>query len=219
MNQHLEKAQHAAEAPDADVVQKVLSGDRRAFETLMRRHNQKVFRTARAVLRNDDAAEDAAQQAWVSIYTHLDQWTGGGSFSSWALTIVVRECVRRKTRLEHAVPEGAEPESFEPSPEDELQRRRLRQVLEHAVDRLPDSLRTVLVLRDIEGLTSPEVGAVLGLTEEAVRVRLHRAHRSLREVLADQLDVERMGLFPFLGARCAAITARVLAALDDLPSA
>jgi RNA polymerase sigma-70 factor (ECF subfamily) len=206
---------------DAGLVRAVLEGDVTAFEALMRRYNQRVFRAARAVLGDESEAEDAAQQAWISIYCHLHQWDARGAFSTWALRIVVHEAIRRSAargRPPLLLVEAAEGPPSAPSPEDEAHKAELRALLERAVDALPQRLRVVLVLRDIEELSGPETAATLGLTEEAVRVRLHRARRTLREALDAQLDAATSEVFPFLGARCDAIVAGVLAALPPLRS-
>jgi RNA polymerase sigma-70 factor (ECF subfamily) len=199
------------------MVHAVLGGDVAAFEGLMRRYNQRVFRAARAVLGDDAEAEDAAQQAWLSIYEHLPQWDARAAFSTWALRIVVHAAIRRSGARGRPLPlqlvEDAAPGPAAPSPEDEVQRRQLRALLERAVDDLPQSLRVVLVLRDIEDLSGPETAVALGLTEEAVRVRLHRARRALRETLTAQIDATTSEVFPFLGTRCDAIVAGVLTAL------
>jgi RNA polymerase sigma-70 factor (ECF subfamily) len=174
----------------------------------VRRYNQRVFRTARAVLGSDADAEDAAQQAWLAIYVHLAQWSGRGKFVSWALRIVVRNCLRGRTWMSRQDElDDEDTASLEATPEDEAHRLEMRRVLERAVDALAPSLRTVLVLADVEGLSGPEIAEAVGASEEAVRVRLHRARRSLRATF----DGEARSLYPFLGARCDAITARVMA--------
>lgn len=203
-----------AEPSETELVADALAGDTRAFERLVRRHNQRVFRTARAVLGSDADAEDAAQQAWLSIYVHLAQWSGGGSFVSWALQIVVRAALRKRSPMSRE--DELDDERIESplsSPEDEAHRGEVRRVLERAVDALPSSLRTVLVLADVEGMSGPEIGAALGTSEEAVRVRLHRARRALRTSFDGAFESERRGLYPFLGARCDTITQAVMAAI------
>jgi RNA polymerase sigma-70 factor (ECF subfamily) len=203
----------AVDDEDATLVARALAGDARGFEQLVRRYNQRVFRTARAVLGSDADAEDAAQQAWLAIYVHLAQWSARGSFCSWALQIVVRICLRGRTpmpwqdELDDAAPSPLS------SPEDEAHRLEIRRALEHAVDALPPALRTVLVLADIEGLSGPEIGEAIGASEEAVRVRLHRARRSLRSAFEGAFEAERRALYPFLGERCDTITAAVMAAI------
>ncbi len=195
---------------DTTLVQATLAGHHSQFEQLVRRHNQRFFRVARAQLGDDTEAEDAVQQAWLAVFRSLNQWSGRGAFSSWALSIVMNLCRRRGPQLQ--LMEELEDDEFDdaPSPDDEAQRLQVREVLQRSVDALPASLRTVLVMRDLEGLSSAEAGAALGLTEEAVRVRLHRARRALQSSLDAQFEGEARSLYPFLGARCDAITARVM---------
>ncbi len=203
---------------DSVVIAAVLRGDVARFEILMRRHNQRVFRTARAILRDDAEAEDAAQQAWLSAYQHLAQWDGRARFSTWLTRIVVHTAIRRRHSasagmgLHLVTSDGREAEtmSLRPSPEDEAARVQARALLERAIDALPESSRVVVVLRDLEELSSAETADALGLTEEAVRVRLHRARRVLRGTIEDTLAANAGDLFPFLGARCDRIVGFVL---------
>lgn len=197
---------------DEVVIAHVLAGDVTRFETLMRRHNQRVFRTARVILRSDADAEDAAQQAWLSAYTHLAQWGGRARFSTWLTRIVAREALHRLRGhgRDHLELVDDRPSPAASSPEDETTRAEVRAILERAIDALPEGFRAVLVLRDLEELSSAEVGEVLGLTEEAVRVRLHRARRALRAGIEEQLEANAGELFPFLGERCNRICAAVM---------
>ena len=202
---------------DADLVDAVLRGDLEGFEQLMRRHNQRVFRTARAILKDDDDAQDASQQAWIAAFRHLGTWQRRSAFSTWLVRITVNEASRRRRAPERAhlrvVDALADAEDRAASPEAEVARAHLRGILEDAIDWLPDPMRAVLVLRDVEELSGKETAECLGLSDEAVRVRLHRARRLLRDRLQDVL-VERVGeAFPFLGARCDAIVAAVISEL------
>lgn len=211
----IDEPQSASETPDDVLVGRAREGDARAFEKLVRRHNQRVFRTARAVLGSDADAQDAAQQAWLAIYVNLAQWSASGPFHAWALRIVVRTCLRGRSWMRGM--DELDDERIEgkgATPEDEAHRLEMRRVLERAVDDLSPALRTVLVLSDVEGLSGPEISEALGASEEAVRVRLHRARRALRGAFEERFEHERRGLFPFLGARCDAITAAVLEAIE-----
>lgn len=210
-----------AAVPDTDetVVRSVLGGSTDRFEILMRRYNQRVFRTARAILRDDAEAEDAAQQAWLSAYQCLAQWDGRARFSTWLTRIVVHASLRRlrgrhQGPLLSLVDDGdTDASSTRPSPEDETARVQARALLERAIDALPESARVVVVLRDLEELSGAETADALGLTEEAVRVRLHRARRALRASIEAALESNVGDLFPFLGDSCDRIVARVLAAI------
>lgn len=210
-----------AALPDDDqaVVASVLAGSVERFEILMRRYNQRAFRTSRAILRDDAEAEDAAQQAWLSAYQHLAQWDGRARFSTWLTRIVVHAALRRLRGRERGATlslvedHASETSPLRPSPEDEAARTQARALLERAIDALPESARVVVVLRDLEELSGAETADALGLTEEAVRVRLHRARRALRATIEDQLHANTAELFPFLGTRCDRIVARVLAGI------
>lgn len=195
---------------DATLVQATLAGRVDCFEQLVRRYNQRFFRAARAQLGDDFEAEDVTQQAWLSIYGSLRQWSGRGSFWSWALTVVFNLCRRRRPELQQNEELTLEEPSSSPGPDDEAQRTQARELLEQSVDALSPSLRTVLVLRDVEGLSSAEAGAALGLSEEAVRVRLFRARRAVQASLDAMFEGEARALYPFLGARCNRITEHVM---------
>jgi RNA polymerase sigma-70 factor, ECF subfamily len=207
-----------AHGPADDVViAAVIAGDLPCFETLMRRYNRRVFRAARAVLRNDHDAEDAAQRAWLNAFRALTQWDSErGRFSTWLLRITVNEATRlARGRRSLSFADGDEQEShaLEADPELALERGEVRAVVEAALDTIDPGQRMVLVLRDIEGLTSREVATSLDLSEEAVRVRLHRARRALRLRLEAALAITPPELFPFDGARCDRMVRGVLDAL------
>jgi RNA polymerase sigma-70 factor (ECF subfamily) len=200
---------------DATIVSRILAGEHSLFERLVRRYNQRFYRAARAQIANDATAEDVLQQAWMSIYRALNQWSGRGSFSSWALTIVIHMCLKQRGIMNYT--EEADPDetsSALPGPEEETHRHQLREVLARNVDALSPKLRTVLVLCDVEGLSGPEASEALGVSEEAVRVRLHRARRTLQTTLEKQLGAEEKELFSFMGARCDRMTAAVMQALE-----
>ena len=205
---------------DEDVVKRVRAGQVDLFEVLMRRYNQRVYRLARAVLRNDSEAEDVAQEAWVRAYTHLDQFAGRAAFSTWLSRIALHEAwarVRRGKRLEAIEPD---PESAgrpmrqtsaDPDPEGVVLGREMRSLLEEVVEALPESYRTVFVLRQIEELSTAETAECLELSEETVKTRLHRARATLRQGLLARIGAGIKQTFPFLGGRCDRMTGLVLA--------
>jgi RNA polymerase sigma-70 factor (ECF subfamily) len=213
---------------DESLVERALGRDVRAFETLMRRYNRRLFRIARSVLRDPDAAEDAVQEAYIQAFTHLDQYQPQGRFGAWlgrlALNeaLMIRRAVRNDTvsleRLEEfparhdemSLPEIRSTSEYADSI-------RARQLLERAIDTLPDDFRMVFVLRMVEELSGSETAAILGVKEVTVRTRLHRAQRLLRAELARRLRRERLDLFPFAGARCDRIVEAVLARLEGWP--
>lgn len=191
--------------PDDVVVAGVLAGATEMFEILMRRYNQRVFRIARAVLRDDAEAEDVVQDAWVRAYTKLAQFAGRSSLSTWLTRIALHEALARKRRRARQTPLGEHAATLPartPRPEDEVAVRELAVALEAATDALPDRYRTVFVLRDVEGLGVAETAACLDVPEATVKTRLHRARGLLRARLGPALDVVPGGVFAFAGHRC-----------------
>ena len=205
---------------DEEVVVRVRTGELALFEVLMRRHNQRLFRIARAVLRNDADAEDAVQQTYVSAYAHLAQFAGDAKFATWLTLIAINEALgRRRKQLHHAETEldSEEASMSAPTvtPEDSASRRELTGLLEAAIDGLPDIYRMVVVLRDVQQLSIAEAAACLDLTEETVKIRTHRAKGMLRRALATQLDALAPESFAFLGTRCDRMVADVMRRLHD----
>lgn len=211
----------SADATDEAVVQQVLAGDLDRFEVLIRRHNQRLFRTARAIVRDDGEAEDVVQHAYLAAYAALASFRGESRFSTWLTRIVIHESLKRSRKRGRLadltlVEEIGPSDSFippPPSPESDASGAELRALLEAAVDALPDSYRVVVVLRDVQELSTRETADCLGLTEEAVRVRLHRARHALREWLYERADRLAGEAFRFAGERCDRIAAFVMTRL------
>jgi RNA polymerase sigma-70 factor (ECF subfamily) len=205
------------ELTDADVVRRVVAGDAGLFEVLMRRHNPRVYRVARAVLTDDALAEDLAQEAWVRVYEHLSQFTGAARFSTWLTKIVLHEAwarARKARRLRPLDEVNGEPEvlmSAEPDPESRAFGIEMRAYMESAMEALPEGYRVVLVLRDVEGLSTAETAEVLGVTENTVKIRLHRARAMVRRDLTGRIGPGVRSAFPFLGERCDRMVAAVMA--------
>jgi RNA polymerase sigma-70 factor (ECF subfamily) len=208
---------------DEDVVARVLAGETALFELIMRRHNQLLFRVARGVLKSDADAEDVVQQAYLQAYAHLAQFSGDARLSTWLTRITLNEAfARTRRRGRHAeVPfENSESEpmrlmSDRRSPEDDASAREVTRLLEAAVDELPEIYRIVFVMREVQELSTAETAQCLELTEEAVKVRLHRARGLLREAMAARMEARAPEAFAFLGARCDRIVATVLSRLGD----
>jgi RNA polymerase sigma-70 factor (ECF subfamily) len=201
----------AVHLDDRDIIARVLAGDRAVFEVLVRRHNQRLFRAARAITRSDIDAEDVLQQAWLGVYRHLDQFRGEASFPTWAVRIAVREAIAltRKRPIVAEVSEVADAAS-EDSPDTELARAQVGVLLEHCLAGIPQGNREVMVLRDVLELDTAETAACLGLSEEAVRVRLHRARAAIAAALTEQLADHAREIYAFDGASCDQVTARVM---------
>jgi RNA polymerase sigma-70 factor (ECF subfamily) len=213
----------ASEDRDADMVVAAAAGDRRSFEALMRRHNRMMFRTARAILRDDAEAEDALQEAYLQAYRSLAGFRADARFSTWLARIVVNESLmrlRKSARRASIVPidssASAErlaeiPDETMDKPEANAERGEMRRLLEVEIDSLPDTYRTVFMLRAVEELSVEETAAVLEIPEPTVRTRFFRARSLLREALAQKIDLACEDAFSFDGARCDRIVASVLA--------
>jgi RNA polymerase sigma-70 factor (ECF subfamily) len=204
---------------DQEVVRRVCAGETELFELLMRRHNQRLFRTVRARVGDDDVAEEVLHRAYVAAWRGLAQFDGRASFATWMTRIALRgagELERRERRRHEIAADAADANPLAAEPADaSLSRQELASVLERAIDALPEPLRVVAVLRLVEGLDTAEVAAALELTETNVKVRLHRARERLKEDLI--AVAEREGLFErtwaFDGARCDGMVRRVLRAI------
>jgi len=219
------EARHgSASLEDREVVRRVRAGEKELFEVLVRRHDQRVYRTVRAILRDEDEVEDAMQQAWIQAYLHLGEFEGASAFSTWLVRISANEALqrlRRRSRLV-SVPEEPEEEVMDRRAEDPEERAAAREavrLLERAVDRLPEIYRTVFVLRDVEGLSTTETATALEIGEEAAKVRLHRARAMLRETLSELVDRTAPEAFQFLAPRCNRMVEAVMARIASLPPA
>ena len=207
------------EPRDHELIAQVRKGKAAAFEKLMRRYNQRVFRAARSVLRDDAEAQDVVQETFVRAFRHLQDFEKRSSVGTWLTRIAVNEAFSRlrRSRLfgsldgETNQQEGGSysVESNQPGPEDQASSRELRSVLIAAIDSLSEELRTVFMLREIEGLSTLETSEVLQLSGEAVRVRFHRVRLALRRQVEKQVGEEVRGLFTFAGTRCDATVRRV----------
>ena len=213
----------AKDAPDAELAHRVGGGDTAAFEILMRRHNRTLFRTARAILRDDAEAEDALQEAYLQAYQAIGGWREEAKLSTWLARIVANEALmrlRKQARRAEIVPlqssatlEGLNeiPDTdMNKTPEREAQRVEMRRLLEAQIDSLPDDYRAVFMLRAVEELTVEETSKVLGIPEATVRSRLFRARSLLREGLASRMDLACEEAFAFAGERCDRIVANVM---------
>ncbi len=213
--------------PDPELARRVADGDREAFKVMMRRHNQALFRTARAILRNDEEAEDSVQESWLHAYRSMGSFRGDAKLSTWLVRIAVNESLGRLRRLRRSaevipmsvddtdVPmqENLPDESLAAAPEVQALRGEVRKLIESRIDKLPGGFRTVFVLRAVEEMSVEETAAALDIPEATVRTRFFRARSLLRESLSREMDVAVEGAFSFLGERCDRIAAAVLARL------
>ena len=218
---------------DFELAGRIARNDHAAFEALMRRHNGKLFRVARAILRDDAEAEDALQEAYLDAFRHMDDFRGGAQVATWLTRIVINQALmrlRRRKRDRVVVPFGDrraadrsggpdQPEAdvvddTTESPPGAVLRGELRRLLERRIDDLPIAFRTVFVMRDVDDLTVQETADCLAIPAATVRTRLFRARALLRESLARDLDTATAEVFGFAGERCDRIVAGVLAALS-----
>jgi RNA polymerase sigma-70 factor (ECF subfamily) len=211
-----------SEQTDEDVVRQVLDGNTALFELLMRRHNERVYRAARAILRDDQEAEDVMQQAYVNAFAHLRQFNGAARFATWLTRIAVNESlarVRSRGKYETFDDELSSvrmltASSTLPNPEHVALAGELRALLEWAIDTLPAGLRTVFVLREVEGLNTSEVAEILDVSEDVVKTRLSRGRAALRRVLVNRTGVAARDAFRFYRPRCDRVVAAVLARIS-----
>jgi len=197
---------------DEELVRRIREGDTALFEVIMRRYNTRLYRVARAILKNDTEAEDVMQQAYVNAFTHLDQFADRAKFSTWLTKIAVYEALARARRAKRQadIPRDAGAEtnvmdSFPSSrrtPEAEVYDRELGAMLEVAISALPETFRSVFMLRDVEGLSTLETAECLGVNEDTVKTRLFRARAQLRRNLAARIGTEAPAAFQFHATRC-----------------
>jgi len=216
-------ASHAA-LDDVALARAVAAGDRAAFEQLMRRHNRRLFRLARATLRDDAEAEDAVQDAYLAAHRAIGGYRGEASLATWLSRLVLNACharLRRAARRDNIVPmvplddvETSMADDADHRPERAAVRAQMRDLVERTLDRLPEDFRIVFVLRAVEEMSVEETAAVLGIPEATVRTRHFRARSLLRESLSREIDVAERDLYDFGGVHCDRIVARVVERLD-----
>ena len=207
---------------DEALVERARTHDRAAFELLMRRHNQRVYRVVRSLLRDADEIEDVIQQSYLQAFLHLDQFGGNARWSTWVCRIAINEALARIRQRGRFVSIDAASEEamadFSKGPDGDPERkaagREFGAMVEQAIDGLPDIYRSVLILREIEGMTTEETAAVLGVEIDVVKTRLHRARAALRSAIENRVGEQMQSAFTFGNERCDRVVAAVLAKLD-----
>jgi RNA polymerase sigma-70 factor, ECF subfamily len=207
------------EQSDTETIQQVLDGNTAMFELLMRRYNERVYRAARSIVRDEHEAEDVMQQAYVNAFAHLRQFNGSAQFSTWLTKIAINEAlarVRRRGRYEAFDDDLSNVEPFmssnpAQSPERQAFAGELRGLLEWAIDALPDGMREVFVLREVEGLSTSEVAECLGVSDDVVKTRLSRGRAMLRRLLMERTGATAPEAFRFYRPRCDRVVTQVLA--------
>ena len=227
-----------APASDAELAACAARGDTGAFQQIMRRHNRLLFRTCRSILKSDEEAQDALQEAYLSAWRSISGFRAEARLSTWLVRIVVNEALGRLRRSKGAGAQvlpldaaavdlagGSDGDAQEEEgwmqadareqPESLAMRGEMRRLIESRIDALPEVFRTVFVLRAVEDMSIEDVAIALAIPEATVRTRFFRARGLLREALSREVDAALGDTFSFGGARCDAIVAHVLAAMDD----
>ncbi|GAC1333770.1 MAG: RNA polymerase sigma factor [Beijerinckiaceae bacterium] len=217
-----------SDGTDEHLVARVRGGDGPAFAAIMQRHNQRLYRIARGIVRDDAEAEDVVQETYVRAYSALSGFRGESSLATWLTRIALNEAFARVKRrrpseelefLDRGPSAGKAEIVFFPgvqaaaNPEAAAARAEIRNLLERAVNDLPDTFRLVFLMRDVEEMSTEETAEHLGIRPETVKTRLHRARRLLRKSLDENLAMALRDTFPFLGARCGRVTAAVMSRL------
>lgn len=204
---------------DEEIVERVLAGDGPLFEILMRRHNQRIYRIVRSIVKDESEAEDVMQEAYVRAYQHLNQFEGRSTFITWLTRIAMNEAFVRAKRLnrqtsldsdEVSLKMTSEPASGD-NPENNVANGELRNALSNAILALPIRYRSVIMMRDVEEMSTSEAAALLQISETSLKVRLHRARAMVRRFLYEQSGPCASELFPFPASRCNRVVAAVLA--------
>ncbi|HXT70544.1 MAG TPA: RNA polymerase sigma factor [Vicinamibacterales bacterium] len=213
----------AAELTDADLAERCRARDEVAVRELTRRYNQRLYRVARGIVRDDAEAEGVVQDTYVRALTGLERFRGDSALGTWLTRIAMNEALGRVRRRRPVQMEAgsapailAEPVSTTPDPEIQMATTESRAMLEEAIDQLPDDFRTIFIARIVEGLSTEETAELFGLRPETVKTRVHRARAKLRASLEARLGPAVREAFAFDGARCDRLTNAVLARLGNL---
>ena len=217
---------------DADLVRMAIQRDEGAFRIIMQRHNRRLYRCARSIVRDDNEAEDIVQEAYVNAFSNLASFRGDSSLATWLTRITLNEALarvrRRRPTVELAALDTVERDkaqiipfplmAMNTDPERTVAQREIGRLLERAIDDLPEPYRIVFVMREIENVSVEEAADFLGLRQATVKTRLHRARQLLRKALDTQLSSTLTEAFPFGGMRCARMTEVILQRLGVSPS-
>lgn len=207
--------------PDTELIEKILAGEKKFFEIIMRRYNPRLFRIGRSVIKNDDEVEDILQDTYMKVYENLERFEHRSSFSTWLIRILLNTAFARKSKIDKTEYEGFDldgnhetnftnkPEQTEmKTPEKNFINNELKTYLESAVDNLPQIYRTVFMMREIEKMDVQETSQCLNISESNVKVRLNRAKEMLRENLSQIYSSAE--IFQFMGERCDRIVEKVM---------
>jgi RNA polymerase sigma-70 factor, ECF subfamily len=219
-----QRLQGVAKSEESELIRRAVGKDEAAIRAIIKAHNRRLYRLARSVVRDDAEAEDVLQDAYFRAFSALGEFRGDSSLGTWLRRIVLNEALQRVRRrsepptsqidLPRALDSNVIPfpmSSQQPNdPERAMAQRQLCQLLERAIDALPDDFRTVLVARVIEDMSIEETAELLGIRPETVKTRLHRARALLKVALADHIEPLFSDVFPFDGERCERIANAVV---------
>jgi len=203
-----------SQIPDESLIRSILDGDKKAFEYIIRRYNQRLFRTGMSLLNNEADVEDAMQTAYINAYLHLDKFKNNSSFATWMTRIMINQCLGqiRKTRTLRTISQDNSINMV--TPDSELHNKELSALLENAIEQLPEKYRLVFVLREVEDLSVKETAEVLDIAPSNVKTRLNRAKTMLKDNLKGYMKEH---VYAFHLTRCDRIVARVLTELKIIP--
>jgi RNA polymerase sigma-70 factor (ECF subfamily) len=212
-----------AGAADTELVRRALARDETAVRAIIKAHNRRLYRLARGILRNDGEAEDVVQETYVRAFTHLKDFRGDSSLSTWLSRIAMNEALGRLRRQRPGVELSSLPQgmleaqiiqfplmSAADDPEKSMAQREIQHAVEGAIDELPEPFRIVFITRVLEGMNVEETAEILDLKPETVKTRLHRARTMLRDNVEKKIGPVVMEAFPFAGRRCDRLTEAVL---------
>jgi RNA polymerase sigma-70 factor (ECF subfamily) len=214
---NIESKKTASDKSDDEVIKEILGGNKNAYEIIMRRYNQRLFRISRSFINDDDEVQDVLQASYIKAYENLHAFEHRSAFPTWLTRIVINESMARiiknkKTRFYSASEQDENKmlliASQNMNPEEEASNNELKEALEKVIDNLPLKYRTVFVMREIEKMSIAETSECLKLTEGNVKVRLNRAKEILRKNLINVYKENEV--FSFLGSRCDKIVFNVL---------
>jgi RNA polymerase sigma-70 factor (ECF subfamily) len=209
---------------DEEVIEHVLAGETALYEVVMRRYNTRLYRVTRAILKNDGEAEDVMQDAYVRAFQHLHQFAGRSKFSTWLTRIAIHEALARVHKAQRFEEWDDMNESkqnriraahIRSNPESETASGELSRLLEQAIETLPENYRSVVMMRDVEEMSTSETAECLSITEDNVKIRLHRAHGLLRKELYAKAKISTTEAFPFHAARCDRVVSTVFSRLHE----
>jgi len=207
--------------PEAELVGRARAGEEAALRAIMQANNRRLYRLARGMLRSDSEAEDVVQEAYVRAFTHLENFRGESSLSTWLLRIAINEALGRlrgqRAELSALPQDALEAQIIQfplsstvDDPEKSMAQREIQRVVEHAIDELPEAFRLVFIARAMEGMSVEETSELLGVKPATVKTRLHRARAMLRDNVEKKIGPVVMDAFPFAGRRCERLTEAVL---------